>query len=190
MNLDSNIQQVFPQYATNDPTVQIPISTMDQNAELIIKPLSTFRGFIDGYANDNLRNFSVQLDSSEQWIYRNGDNADAHPLHFHLTSGYVDPSNPVNTPGLVSRAREYVPYLYSMDTYAVGPQQTIAFNLTFPNYSGQDTAEINGSVPPNTKDSFRGLGNCIHCHFLTHVSDNSMMIQYYVFKGERSNLFK
>lgn len=92
-DLDSNVQQLFAQYATNDPTVVITLLTMEQDAELIIASLTTFRGFVDGYANYNLRNFSVQLNSTEQWIY---------PLHFHLTSGYVQPSNPINTFGLVS----------------------------------------------------------------------------------------
>jgi FtsP/CotA-like multicopper oxidase with cupredoxin domain len=176
----TSVQLIYPMYATNDPNVQITLTSMDQEAKLIIAPETTFRGNVDSFSNDNLRNFSVQLDSSEQWIYHNGDTTDSHPFHFHLTSGYVDVSNPNNSPGLVSAKRDYVSYLYSRENFGVPPQQSISFNLKFINYSGQDSV---------FKPKIRGLGNCIHCHFLVHVTENSMMIQYYVYKGDRSKLF-
>src|SRR5207253_4317992 len=83
---DAEIQQIFPFYATSDGDVQLPIACMKRNAELIIMPSNTYVGLYDGYLNDNLNSFSVRLRSSEIWIYTNGDCADAHSLHFHITS--------------------------------------------------------------------------------------------------------
>ena len=66
---------------------------MKRDAELIIAPLTTYIGLYDGYLNDNLNSFSVKLNSSELWIYNNGDCTDSHPFHFHLTSGFALPNS-------------------------------------------------------------------------------------------------
>lgn len=180
MNLDMNIQMIYPLYATSDPEVQIPIINTDQNAELIIAPRTIFNGFIDGYANDNFKAFSVQLDSNEQWVYHNADDTDAHPFHFHLTSGYANLSSPYTSPGLLSVNRGYASYLYSRENYGIGPQQSIGFNLTFPNYSSFDTSP-SPDIP--------GIGFMYHCHLLPHVSSVNMSNFFLVYPGDRSILF-
>ena len=144
---------------------------MKRNGELIINQNTTFLGFYDGYLNDNLNSFSVKLKSSELWLYNNGDNADNHPIHFHLTSGFAIPELIYNSPDLLSSNRKSNPLIYSRDIYQVGPQQTIGFYLTWLNY------------PSNQKTSspdITGVGGVIHCHFLAHNDANSMIIQYYV----------
>jgi hypothetical protein len=168
---DAEIQQIFPFYATSDGTVQLPIACMKRDAELIIAPLQTYIGVYDGYLNDNLNSFSVKLKSTETWIYNNGDCTDAHPLHFHLTSGFVTPHSSYNSPGLLDCRRLYDPLVYSRDIYQIGPQETVAFNLTWPNYSSYDTTD---------SPAIQGIGGVIHCHFLQHNDSNSMIIQYFV----------
>ena len=168
---DADIQAFYPFYATTDGQVQLPIVCMKRNGELIIPSNYTFKGFYDGYLNDNLNSFSVKLKSTELWLYNNGDNADNHPIHFHLTSGYAVPDLTFNSPNLLNIDRVYTPLLYSRDIYQIGPQQTIGFYLTWPNY------------PSNTKTSspnIKGVGGVIHCHFLPHNDSNSMIIQYYI----------
>ena len=108
---------------------------MKQNAELIIPNQQTYIGLYDGYLNDNLNSFSVKLHSNEIWIYNNVDTTDAHSLHFHLTSGFASPLSSYNTPGLLSSKRSYAPLTYSRDIYQVGPQESVAFHLTWPYYS-------------------------------------------------------
>ena len=44
-----------------------------------------YKGFVDGYLNDNYMNFSVKKNNSEKWYYFNMDFQDSHPFHFHLT---------------------------------------------------------------------------------------------------------
>ncbi len=168
---DADIQVFFPAYATTDGEIQLPIACMKRNGELIINPNYTFKGFYDGYLNDNLNSFSVKLKSTELWLYNNGDNADNHPIHFHLTSGYAVPELVYNSPNLLSVDRKTSPLIYSRDIYQVGPQQTVGFYLTWPNY------------PSNAKTSspdITGVGGVIHCHFLPHNDANSMIIQYYI----------
>lgn len=168
---DADIQAFFPQYATTDGDVQLPIACMKRNGELIINENTTFLGFYDGYLNDNLNSFSVKVKSSELWIYNNGDNADHHPIHFHLTSGYAIPQLNYNSPKLLSKSNNNNPLIYSRDIYQIGPQETIGFYLTWPNYpSDQKTSSPNIS----------GVGGVIHCHFLAHNDSQSMIIQYYV----------
>lgn len=169
--LDADIQQIFPFYATSDGDTQLPIACMKRNAELIIQPQQTYIGLYDGYLNDNLNSFSVKLKSNEIWIYTNGDCADSHPLHFHLTSGYVVPDSNYVSRELVSYKNAHNPLIYSKDIYQIGPQETIAFHLTWPHYSSYDTTKS-----PN----IRGVGGVIHCHFLQHNDSNSMIIQYFV----------
>lgn len=168
---DAEIQQIFPFYATSDGDVQLPIACMKRDAELIIPPQQTYIGLYDGYLNDNLDSFSVRLRSSEIWMYTNGDNTDTHPLHFHLTSGFTSPLSPYNSPGLLSCRRLYDPLVYSRDIYQIGPQETVAFYLTWPHYSSYDRTKT---------PAIRCVGGVIHCHFLQHNDANSMIIQYFV----------
>jgi hypothetical protein len=144
---------------------------MKRDAELIIAPQQTYIGLYDGYLNDNLNSFSVKLRSTETWIYTNADSTDAHPLHFHLSSGFASPQSNYNSPGLLNRKREYNPLTYSRDIYQIGPQESIAFDITWPHYSSNDTTKS-----PN----IRCIGGVIHCHFLVHNDANSMIIQYFV----------
>ena len=169
-NYNMKIQQIYPQYGTDDP--QNPITTYDNNAVLIIKPKSQYLGLLDGFQSDSLMNFSVQLDSSEKWIYHNLDTFDSHPFHFHLTSGFVDVFDCDNSPGLVSKSNNYSSYIYSKDTYGIGPQQTIAFYLKFSNYKSSTSV----FCPP-----IRNLGFMYHCHFMLH-HDMNMMGEYFVYK--------
>lgn len=168
---DADIQAFFPFYATSDGLTQLPIACMKRNGELIICKNSIFKGFYDGYLNENLNSFSVKLKSNELWLYSNGDNTDNHPIHFHLTSGFAIPNLMYNSPGLLSSDRKSNPLTYSRDIYQVGPQQTIGFYLTWPYYSSNEKTSS-----PNIK----GVGGVIHCHFLPHNDANSMIIKYYV----------
>ncbi|AYV76804.1 MAG: multicopper oxidase [Barrevirus sp.] len=162
---DSTIQQIFPFYATNDGSTQLPIACMKRNAELIISPNTTYMGLYDGYLNDNLNSFSVKLKSSETWTYTNGDTTDSHPLHFHLTSGFAQSKNSCTSTTLSNQLT------YGRDIYQIGPQESISFDLTWPNYSSKDITKS-----PNIPC----VGGVIHCHFLQHNDANSMIIQYYV----------
>lgn len=168
---DAEIQQIFPFYATNDGNVQLPIACMKRNAELIIGPKETYIGLYDGYLNDNLNSFSVRLKSSEIWIYTNGDDADSHPLHFHLTSGFASPQSNLNSSGLVDCKRFNDPLIYSRDIYQIGPQQSVSFYLTWPYYASSDKTKT---------PTVRCVGGVIHCHYLQHNDANSMIIQYFV----------
>lgn len=170
---DVDVQAFFPAYATSDGDIQLPIACMKRNGELIIGQNSTFKGFYDGYLNDNLNSFSVRVKSTELWLYNNGDNADNHPIHFHLTSGFAIPDLVYNSPGLLSPSpeRKSNPLIYSRDIYQVGPQQTVGFYLNWPNYP---------SNVKTTSPDITGVGGVIHCHFLPHNDANSMIIQYYV----------
>lgn len=168
---DGEIQQIFPFYATSDGQVQLPIPCMRRDAELIIVPQQTYIGLYDGYLNDNLNSFSVRLHSSEQWLYTNGDCADAHPLHFHLTSGFASTQSNYTSPGLLSCDRLYDQETYSRDIYQVGPQETISFRVHWPHYSSNESTQS-----PNV----RCVGAVTHCHYMVHNDQNSMIFQYYV----------
>lgn len=170
---DAEIQQIFPFYATSDGNIQIPIPCMKKDAVIIISPQQTYIGLYDGYLNDNLNSFSVRLKSTEKWIYTNGDTTDAHPLHFHLTSGYAlpQPQPDTNSFGLLDCKRSYDSLTYSRDIYKIGPQETVSFYLTWPHYSSYDVTKS-----PN----IRCIGGVIHCHFMQHNDANSMIIQYFV----------
>ncbi|AYV84535.1 MAG: multicopper oxidase [Hyperionvirus sp.] len=168
---DSEIQQIFPFYATAEGDVQLPIACMKRDAELIIPRKKTYIGLYDGYLNDNLNSFSVRLHSTEVWLYTNGDDTDAHPLHFHMTSGFAAPQSTYNSPGLVSCKRLYDPLIYARDIYQIGPQETVSFRLTWPHYSSYDKTK---------SPAFKGIGGVIHCHFLQHNDANSMIIQYFI----------
>ncbi len=168
--LDSEIQQFFPFYATNDGDVQLPIACMKRHAELIVGPAETYLGLYDGYFNANLKSFSVKLHSSEEWIYTNGDCADAHSLHFHLTQGFSFAQSNNTSPGLVSEKRLNAPLLYSRDIYQVGPQESISFRLYWAHYASDESTDV-----PN----FKCLGGIGHCHLAPHF-DVAMVFSYYV----------
>ena len=175
-NFNMNIQMIYPQWATSDP--DNPIFTFDNTVELIVKPQSTYMGPVDGFENDNLMNFSVKKDSTEKWIYYNRDTQDSHPLHFHLTSGFVDPLDPQNKVLTRENSSSLLPRTYSMDTYSIGSQTQLSFYLKFLNYiSAQSALE-----PP-----LKYLGYMYHCHYLTH-HDMSMMGQYFVYE-KREDFF-
>lgn len=168
---DAEIQQVFPYYATSNGDEQLPIACMKRNGELIISPEETYIGLYDGYLNDNMYSFSVKLKTTETWIYTNGDTADAHSLHFHLTSAFASPQSTYNSPGLLSYKKLNNQLIYGRDIYQIGPQEQIAFTMTWPYYSSNETT---------TSPNLPGLGAVIHCHFLLHTDSSSMMNSYYV----------
>lgn len=184
MDNDMKIQTLYPAFATNDPDEPIFIIGPVKEAEMILPPHSTFKGFADGFMNENFNNFAVEFNASEQWVYANLDNADSHPYHFHMTSGFVQTENPRNSQGLVSEKHAFYPFLYSRETYGVPPQQVIAFNLKFVNYNS-----LEGVLDPRKYQGVRGIGFCHHCHFLPHVSANSMINTYFVYPGKRSDIF-
>ena len=100
----------------------------------------------------------------------NGDEADSHPLHFHLTSGFTSPLLTGNTDVAYEKECSLM-HAFSRDIYQIGPQQSLSFALMWPNYSSQDTTN---------SPHIRNIGAMIHCHFLQHNDANSMMIQYFV----------
>ncbi|AYV82473.1 MAG: multicopper oxidase [Hyperionvirus sp.] len=169
-NYNMNIQQIIPTYATTNPVV--PKTTTDDEAELIINANLIYYGFLDGFQNDPFLNFTVKKDSSELWVYHNIAQQDSHPLNFHLTSGFVDAHSKVNSRHLVSSENDYSAYIYSNDTYGIGPQQTIGFYLKFINYSSEETAI---KVDPPLKY----LGYMYDSRYMTR-HDMNMMGNYFV----------
>jgi FtsP/CotA-like multicopper oxidase with cupredoxin domain len=176
-----SVQAFFPQFATDDPDVAIPLPSLCSVAELIVSPKTTFRGFPDGIMNDNLFCFSVSQDSSEQWIHSNLDTSDSHPLHQHLTTGYSPVHSSLTSRGLLTPHRAYAPFLYSKETFGVPPQQSLSYYLRFACYNSLQTAGTPGTPP------IRGLGYKMHCHFLPHVEE--MHCQYFVYPGKREEWF-
>ena len=83
-------------------------------------PLSgaPYVGYVDGFMNDSLQNFSVRKDATERWVYNNLDNEDSHPFHFHMTSGYLQPTDPVNAWLLAPDAPYTVAHTYQYRMYA------------------------------------------------------------------------
>jgi FtsP/CotA-like multicopper oxidase with cupredoxin domain len=180
-NKNFYVQSMYVNYATNDASNPVPTCGCDGNALMIIPPDTTFQGFYDGYENDNLMNFSVKGDSTEYWVYHNLDTEDSHPLHFHLTSGYVDPKDPINSTSLVDDTTLYYPHTYSLDMMGVPPQQQLAWYLKFSTYTSQDTGLNN---QPQRQPY---LGFMYHCHFMEH-HDMNMMGQYFVY-ADRDDYF-
>jgi FtsP/CotA-like multicopper oxidase with cupredoxin domain len=165
--LNAEIQSLWPFYATDDPSLQLPIACMTRDGELIIKPNSTFVGIYDGFYNNNLNLFTVKFKSDESWIYTNGDAADAHCLHFHLTSGFVTSQN--NNDSQLNNPTYN--FFYSRDIYQIGAQTSLSFYIIFPDYPSSD---------PSEPEKYRTIGGVIHCHFLAHTDSNGMMIQFRV----------
>jgi FtsP/CotA-like multicopper oxidase with cupredoxin domain len=169
---DAEVQDLFPGYATAQGDTVLPIACMKRSGELIIEPEFTYIGLYDGFFNDNVNSFSVKLNATEQWIYVNGDGADAHAFHVHMTSGFASPQSSFSTPGLLSENRLFNQLTYSRDIYQIGPQQVCAFYITWNNYPSYDATK-SPTVP-------RGIGAVIHCHLLAHFDANSMFIQYFI----------
>jgi FtsP/CotA-like multicopper oxidase with cupredoxin domain len=165
------VQSFYPYYATNDENVQKPILCPRRDGQLIIQATQTYIGFYHDMSNDNVKTFSTKLRSTEIWTYLNGDIADSHPLHFHLTSGFSYPSLSLinSTPGTPSDEEVGLTQTFSRDIYLIGPQQSLSFAITWPYYSSEETT----SAPylPN-------IGAVIHCHFLSHYDENSFALIY------------
>jgi FtsP/CotA-like multicopper oxidase with cupredoxin domain len=157
----------IPPINFNDPILNINYSDLpgDNNG--------TFKGFVDGYQNDNFMNFSVKVNSSEKNIYYNMDTLDSHPYHFHLTSGFCNLNDSTNSTFNVKT--NPIDYAYSSDIYAIGSQTQISFYRKFVNYSS------------NYGEKYKNLGFMYHCHFMPH-HDMLMMGQYYVYQN-RSDFF-
>lgn len=173
---DNLIQTWYPSYATYDEDIQNPILCPRRNAELIIQSKLTYIGFYDGFANDNLRSFSTRLRNTEIWTYLNADTGDSHPLHFHLTSGFIYKklTQSMQQMQIIPNDVDEITGLtqtFSRDIYQIGPQQSISFALCWPYYSSEDST-ITPYMP--------NIGAVIHCHFLPHNDANSMMISYAV----------
>ena len=129
--------------------------------KLTIPPKSYHQGNPFQVMNDNIMNFSVKRDSSEKWIFYNTDNNffDNHPLHFHLTNGFVDKSetSPININTILSNALDVISIKYGSH---------IAFDLKFSHFD-------------STEGTIKHLGYMFHCHYMMH-HDMNMMGQFYV----------
>jgi FtsP/CotA-like multicopper oxidase with cupredoxin domain len=158
-----NLQQLVIYGGSVDGTMQPP----DENNEyqFIIPPAQAYNGFADGFMNDNFFNVSLKENSNEKWIYNNMDNTDSHPFHMHLTSGFVDYTEPENL--WLKNIANTALYNYSMDILAIPPQQSIAMRLKFVNHNSKEGQITN-------------MGFMYHCHYLAH-HDMGMMGQFYVF---------
>ena len=190
-NVNSTMQTLFPSFpdplkpfATTDSSSGGAIMVgMDDLATFAIPSLAEegeeepivgdnngiYKGFLDGFANDDFMNFSTKLNGSEKWVYYNMDSQDSHPFHFHLTTGYADLANQ-NTSSDLSLT-PYDQFTYSMDTYAIGSLQQLAIYLKFSNYSSHNAPYV------------KNVGFMYHCHYMPH-HDMSMMGQYFVYENK------
>jgi DNA-binding beta-propeller fold protein YncE len=183
MNMTDSVTFGLPPVNFNDTILGIDYSTLpgDNNG--------TWKGFVDGFQNDNFFNFSVEQETSEKWLYRNWDAQDSHPFHFHLTSGYTDVNDPYNTLPLVSNNNYLVQYTYTKDTYSIGSQTQLSWYLKFNNYNGTSYPDANYPLDPSGNGVIGNLGYMYHCHFMTH-HDMMMMGQYFVTpKGSYQSYF-
>ena len=116
--------------------------------------------------DDNIFNFSVTQGTTERWIYINGDTQqfDDHPLHFHMTQGFIDDAytSPINRHN-ANRG--------STDTYYIKAGTQLAFKIKFPNF--------NSTQKGLSQDGIPHLGYMYHCHYMMH-HDTNMMGQFYV----------
>lgn len=168
LNMSDVVSFSIPPVNFSDPILNINYSTIlgDHNG--------IWKGIIDGFQNDNLFNFTVEQEMSEKWYYHNWDVQDSHPFHFHLTSGFVDPNDPYNTPELFNPIKNGGELqTYSKDTYSIGSQTQMSWYLKFSNFNGTSTSPA--VFPPISSN----LGYMYHCHFMTH-HDMMMMGQYFV----------
>jgi hypothetical protein len=164
-----NLQQVFVYAGTRDGT---SVPEVNNNFTLMVYKKETYIGFCDGFNNDNFKNFSVKKNTSEKYCYYNGDATDAHPFHFHLSSGYVI-NEDQNLDTTKTNLLNYV--YYSKDNYAIPPQSNITVRVKFDNYSSED-----GEIPY--------LGFMYHCHFMAH-HDMNMMSEYFVYNDKKKYFY-
>jgi FtsP/CotA-like multicopper oxidase with cupredoxin domain len=128
---------------------------------LTIPPKSYHVGNPFQVMNDNIFNFSIKQEKSERWIFHNDDQDffDVHPLHFHLTSGMIDPeySSFINRDPI---------YTGSQDVISIKSGTHIAFKIKFNNFN-------------STMGEIKNLGYMFHCHYMMH-HDMNMMGQFYI----------
>jgi hypothetical protein len=168
MSMD-NLQQIFTYAGSRNGDAK---PAHDNHFHLKIYSNETYLGFCDGYNNDNFRNIAVKKNSSEKWRYFNGDTNNFHPLHVHMTSGYV--INEDQTPMVKAIINDPIfNYLYySKDVLNIPPQFNLTFRLKFVNYSSED-----GEIPY--------LGYMYHCHLMAH-HDMNMMSQFLVYNDKKT----
>ena len=132
---------------------------------LTIPPLTEHVGNPFQVMNDNIMNFSVKQDNSEKWIFYNTDDNffDNHPLHFHLTNGFIDASG-------TSDINKHHSLGLGMDVISIKAGTHIAFDLKFSDFN---------SNTGNSDDHIKHLGYMFHCHYMMH-HDMNMMGQFYV----------
>jgi FtsP/CotA-like multicopper oxidase with cupredoxin domain len=169
----NNLQVVFPFAGSINGNIEYP---NDNLFSIKVKSYETYYGFCDGFLNDNFYNFSVKKDSTEKWCYNNGDTQDTHPLHFHMTSGFLTSKDNIdNKLFFYENGQEIFNLLsYSKDIYTVPPNNYITIRVTFPTFSSEM-----GTIP--------FLGYMVHCHFMAH-HDMNMMNQFFVYI-EKQNYF-
>ena len=131
------------------------------NVTVTIPTNTTYSGDPFGVMNDNIMNCAVKKNTTEVWEFWNTDMNffDNHPLHFHLTSGFIDETN---TDEINLNQINYG----SKDVYSIKAKTKLSFKLKFINYDSTQ-----GTVPY--------LGYMFHCHYMLH-HDMNMMGQYYV----------
>jgi hypothetical protein len=131
---------------------------------LLLPPFGESRGLVDGIMNEQFFSYTVEFDSTERWLYINGDST-LHVEHFHLTSGFV-----MEPP--VSKFSQ----LYSKDSYALEPNKSIEFAVRFAHYHSLSSSK-------------RIFGFMNHCHINTH-SAMLMQTQFFVQKKRCHSFFR
>ena len=162
--MKTNLQVIFPVGGTRSGT-NLEEPNSDYQWSMHILPKETYQGYVDGFMNDQFMNFSVKEGATEEWIYHNVDGRESHPFHCPMTSGYVDYSHPVNQWAV--EIADSVLYNYSMDVWAVPPQQSLAWTTAFKNYHSAQ-----GRIPY--------LGYKYQCNTSNHL-DKNMRGQYFVY---------
>ena len=166
--MKGNLQQIFPLAGSMKGMPVLP--NQKNQFDLVLHPFTKYRGYIDGFLNNCLFNFSINQGTSEKYIYTNlaKDVHFSHPFHFHMTSGFKTGLNAPSTKKIQCFEPIYGEQLnYSKDTYSIFPGDSVEFNVKYP-YK-------NSLLGPN-----RYLGYVYHCHYMNH-HDMSMMGQFYVF---------
>lgn len=175
-NYNCNITSMYQHYATYDPNIQIQAQGMSNIGHMIIDNIQDYKGFIDGFQNDNMLNFSTKQDSTEKWIYHNLDRKNSHPIHFHLTGGYINPFDCDLDKCLIDNRLSHNSILYTKDIYNISSQKSVSFYLKFTNFN----SSINVLRPIYPSQKY--LGYMIHCHYMTH-HDLNMMSQFFVYSN-------
>ena len=133
--------------------------------------------------NDNIMNFTVNEGTTERWVfYCNADtkHMDNHPLHFHMTSGFVVPDdisfNTIRNKESIniSTAKNNNSNMISTQSIDVmginSGRKPLVFDVRYPNFNSE-TKDHNGIK--------HHLGYMFHCHYMAH-HDMNMMGQFYV----------